>query len=99
MDNFDIICNQEIFDFVNLYRKQKLVTYAQKAGFLYFCNCDPAPLFSNAYLDGGLMILSRFPIVEHEFKPYRYGTLSDAMTHKGVLYAKIDVAGRILHLF
>lgn len=42
-------------------------------------------------LDGGLLTISRFPIVESEFKPYPYGMLSDALTYKGVLYCKIDI--------
>lgn len=37
--------------------------------------------------------------METEFRPYNYGVLSDAMTSKGCLYAKISINGRILHLF
>ena len=50
-------------------------------------------------IDGGLLVLSRFPIIETEFKTYNYGVLSDALSQKGVLYCKIDIHGRILHLF
>lgn len=34
-----------------------------------------------------------------EFRPYRYGVLADQISYKGVLYSKIEVRGRILHLF
>jgi hypothetical protein len=50
-------------------------------------------------IDGGLLVLSRFPIVEKEFRPFRYGVLSDDLSYKGVLYAKIVIAERVLHLF
>lgn len=58
------------------------------------------PIFSNYVTDSGLLILSRFPIIEQEFCPYPYGVASDSLSYKGVLYAKIAVTeGRILHLF
>ena len=61
----------------------------------------PAPsLFSGPFVDGGLVILSRFPIIEHDFEPYPYGVLSDGLSYKGILYAKILVRpGHVLHLF
>jgi len=61
---------------------------------------DPPGFFSGYATDGGLVILSRFPIVYSEFSPYPYGVLSDALSYKGVLYAKIQVgSGRIAHVF
>ena len=61
--------------------------------------CDPPSLFSSSPIDGGLLILSRFPIVKSEFRPFNYGIGSDALTLKGVLYALININGRYLHLF
>lgn len=71
-----------------------------KAGLMYHC-CTKGPSFlSNSFTDSGLLIMSRFPIVFSEFFTYSYGVLSDALSQKGVLYAKITVGGsRILHLF
>ena len=88
LDDFDIVCNQEVFSTMNS-RKQRLITYAQKAGFMYHCISDPPPFFSGYATDGGLVILSRFPIIESGFSPYPYGVLSDSLSYKGVLYAKI----------
>ncbi|TNV84966.1 hypothetical protein FGO68_gene15440 [Halteria grandinella] len=96
---FDIICFQEVFDFINKQRRQKLISYAEKAGYFYHRTSDPAPLFSSMLLDGGLLTISRFPIVESEFKPYPISMLSDALTYKGVLYCKIDIQGKFLHIF
>lgn len=97
---FDIVCCQELFSTLNS-RKQRLIAYAKKAGFIYHAVCDPPSLLSGYVTDGGLLILSRFPIVEAEFCPYPYGVLSDAISFKGVLYAKIAFSseGKILHLF
>lgn len=88
LEDFDIVCNQEVFSTLNS-RKQRLISYAQKAGFLYYATSDPPSFFSGYATDGGLVILSRFPIIECEFSPYPYGVLSDSLSYKGVLYAKI----------
>ena len=69
---FDIICNQEIFDWCNHHRRQTLITCAHHHGFPYYCHSPSAPLFGSAFIDGGLLILSRFPIVEQDFRPYKY---------------------------
>eukprot|EP00347_Sterkiella_histriomuscorum_P019255 403342346 len=99
LDDFDIICNQEVFDFFNYSRKERLISHAMKAGFINYAVAPPAPFFSEYSLSGGLVTFSRFPILETSFKPYRYGVLSDQISYKGVLYCKIDVAGAILHIF
>lgn len=56
---------------------------------MYHCVSDAPGFFSGYATDGGLTILSRFPIVYSEFDPYPYGVLSDSLSYKGVLYAKI----------
>ena len=99
LEDFDIVCNQEVFSTLNS-RKQRLITYAQRCGFLYYTSSDQPSLFSGYATDGGLVIMSRFPIIESDFCPYHYGVLSDSLSYKGVLYAKIQIGeGRILHLF
>lgn len=50
--------------------------------------------------DGGVVIVSRWPI-EHEYQ-LPFGALcrgSDCLADKGVLYARIDKAGRRIHVF
>lgn len=63
MDAFDIICFQEVFTMLNN-RKERLIAYGMKAGFKYYAVCDQPTLFSGYFTDGGLLILSRFPILE-----------------------------------
>ena len=98
LPDYDIMCLQEVFTTFNT-RKQRLISYAMKAGFQYHAQSEEPSLFSSFVTDGGLLILSRFPILEVEFRPFDYGVLADAISYKGVLYAKIEVEGRILHLF
>ena len=56
-------------------------------------------MLSEYFIDGGLVTLSRFPIIESDFMPYPLGVLSDQSAYKGVLYTKIDINGYIIHLF
>merc|ERR1711957_12877 len=59
-----------------------------------------SPSFLSKYMaDGGLVILSRFPIVSHSFNVFRYGVVSDSLAQKGLLYAKIKVRNAFLHVF
>ena len=68
-----------------------MIAYGKKCGFLYHAETEHPSLFSKFYTDSGLLILSRFPIVEQDFYRYPCGVLSDSVTDKGVLYAKIII--------
>lgn len=68
-------------------------------GFLYFKE-SAAPSFfcSCAVTDGGLLTISRFPIVESEFHEYNTpAVLSDHLSAKGALYTKIDLSAKLLN--
>jgi sphingomyelin phosphodiesterase len=62
---------------------------------------SPSPGILSGYLiDGGLLTISRFPITEQRFQPFRFGVLSDTLAMKGVLYTRIELEKeRTLHLF
>lgn len=62
------------------------------AGFHYIAEPPPHPW--HFLVDGGLMIVSRLPIVETDFYCYPNGIHADALAAKGVLYAKIDASSR-----
>ena len=72
-------------------RREWLVQAAKKAGFFYHADSPNPSLFSWYFGDGGLLILSRFEIVECEFQPFSYGVFLDAMTQRGTLYVKVKV--------
>ena len=63
---FDIMCLQEVYGLISGELKEIAIAYGQKAGFLYHATqplIHPSP--HAAYLcDSGLLILSRFPIVD-----------------------------------
>lgn len=100
-DNYDVICLQEIFGTWTS-RRRRLRAQVQKHGLLYStysrmprCFTTLPPKFS----DGGLLILSRFPIVETRFHLFTAGADVDKFAAKGVLYARLDVHGRHMHVF
>lgn len=98
LPNYDIICLQEVFGTYNS-RKLQLIRAATKNGMFFFLDLE-APSFYSKYLaDGGLLILSRFPIVKYATHYYSYGVVSDSLAKKGVLYAQIEIGNSKLHLF
>jgi len=95
---FDIICLQEMFAAYSG-RRNNLIKQAREAGFGY-CAASPKPdTFSVHMIDGGLLMLSRFPIVASEYKSFSSGIGSDYYVNKGVLYAKIAIGESRVHLF
>lgn len=92
--NYDIICLQEVFGLGTGELKEVAISYAQKAGFLYYAaQSEHCPLPGSAYFtDSGLLILSRFPVVEQDFQVFSVGLFSDSEVKRGSLYAKVEVA-------
>lgn len=95
---YDIICLQEMFGAFNS-RKQSLIRAATKSGFFFYVDTSSPSFLSKYMVDGGLMILSRFPIVSFSFTQYRYGVIADSLAQKGLLYAKVLIKDSFLHLF
>ena len=98
MQDYDIICFQETFTTLNT-RKQMLIEIGEASGFSYHARCQPPSLFTGKLTDSGLLILSRFPIVESEFQSYGIGVFSDGISNKGVLFARIKVKDQYLNVF
>mgnify|MGYP000950468032 CR=1 FL=1 len=71
-----------------------------KAGFLYIVQ-DDDPHFASSYIsDGGILIMSRFPIVSMSHHPFTYSQEMDGLVRRGCIYAKIEVKGsNHVHLF
>lgn len=96
--DFDIICFQEMFGSFHK-RKEQMIQNAAECGLFYHCE-SPLPSFFSKYLiDAGLLIVSRFPIVATHFEAFPHGALSDSLSGKGILYAKIKVEDMIIGLF
>ena len=98
LPRYDILCLQEVFGTLNS-RKERIIAAGKAAGLIYYAE-SPAPGFWSSYVtDGGLLILSRFPIVNTQFRPFGFGTFPDSLAKKGVLYTEIVISGHTVHLF
>ena len=98
LHNFDIICFQELFTTLND-RKHKMIQEGAKVGLKYYLASKVPSFFSKYLIDSGLLILSRFEIVENDTYEYYINVSGDAPSNKGILYAKIKVNGKYLFLF
>ncbi|GJD07298.1 Sphingomyelinase [Galdieria sulphuraria] len=89
----DIVCFQELFDaFCN--RREAFIEASKLLGFQYECflprNCFRIP---PRIIDGGVTILSKFPILYTNYIHYRHCVYStvDSFVGKGCLYARISL--------
>lgn len=98
MVKYDIICFQEAFDNFT-HRQFQLIELAGQAGFKYVTR-SPSPDLTGKYLiDGGLVVISKFPIESTEFYEFKRSIFSDSLTSKGVLHIKLGLPKGSLHLF
>ena len=99
LPHYDIVCFEEMFDTLT-HRRHSMLKMAQKAGFGYFVQSDPPSFGRSSLIDGGLLILSRYPIVESAFLSFRQGVTSDSLPDKGVLFARVQVSPQhVLNIF
>jgi hypothetical protein len=72
LQEFDVVALQETYGGFYSEIREKIISYATKAGFLHIVH-DDEPSFGSSYLtDGGLMILSRFPILTKSYLPFSW---------------------------
>lgn len=90
MDQFDVVALQEMFSSYNT-RVKKLFARARALGFVHQVKCVSPGSFSRFVADGGVVILSKFPIVETDAHIFKDCTHPDALAAKQVIYAKILV--------
>ena len=95
LENYDIICFQELFTTLND-RKHKMIQEGSRQGLKYYLTAKVPSFFSRYLIDSGLLILSRYRIIDHDFYEYYMNISGDAPSNKGVLYAKIEIKK---HLF
>uniref|UniRef100_K3XBZ0 sphingomyelin phosphodiesterase n=1 Tax=Globisporangium ultimum (strain ATCC 200006 / CBS 805.95 / DAOM BR144) TaxID=431595 RepID=K3XBZ0_GLOUD len=100
IQDFDIVILQEMFE-VGV-RQKRFLRDAERLGFHYHCGSVWPSLTDRYLIDGGLLILSRFPIVERDQHAYTVGSGSDGICSKGVLYARVQLSSDLadsLHVF
>ncbi len=72
---------------------------AVKKGLLHFADSPEPSFFSSQIVDGGLLTVSRHPILHSRFYDYSINVMADFISRKGVLYTQIKVGLQTLHLF
>lgn len=95
---FDIVCFQEMFKFFNN-RKHKLKKISFSEGFKYYAENDTPGFFEGFMMGGGLLTISKHPIVKKNFYGFKSCLSIDKISKKGVLYTKINAFGSKIHLF
>ena len=96
LNSYDIVCLQEMFGSFS-HRRSRLIKAAQDRGFHWSV---ANPRAKNFLVDGGLLILSKVRIVAHAHTIFKPGVMSDRLSAKGAIYAKLEPSpGVFVHLF
>jgi len=99
LEKYDIVCLQEMFSLAN-YRQQLLLTTAYEKGFHYYAKSVDPHWLSGKFIDAGLVILSKYPILATDGMIYLNGNQIDSWAAKQVIYAKIQVSPTFfVHVF
>uniref|UniRef100_A0A6B2L9E7 sphingomyelin phosphodiesterase n=1 Tax=Arcella intermedia TaxID=1963864 RepID=A0A6B2L9E7_9EUKA len=88
LNNYSVVALQELFSLGNT-RQQRLISYAKDHGFPYHLKSIPPPLLSRKFIDAGLLILSRYPIIRSGGHIFTSGNQIDFYAAKQILYAQI----------
>ena len=95
---FDVVLLQEMFELGG--RQGSLIHYARAHGLPYHAGPVRPKIASKQLIDSGLLILSRYPIVQRDFLRFTRKMGADGLCSKGALYAKLQVApDAYLHVF
>jgi endonuclease/exonuclease/phosphatase family metal-dependent hydrolase len=95
---YDVVVLQEVCGAFTL-RRRKLVQSARQLGFHFHVVPKAPHLFSKKTMDSGLVVLSRYPILACGHLTFSHAAYADQWMAKGALYAKIEYARTVLHVF
>lgn len=96
--HYDIVCMQEVFGSLSTRRKRLVQSAGQKAGLVYSYHSPGSGLRS--VVDGGCLVLSRYPIVESANVSFAPGINADWLARKGALYTRIQLRPDLcMHVF
>ncbi|KAI8588531.1 Endonuclease/exonuclease/phosphatase [Geranomyces variabilis] len=91
IDMFDIMAMSETFGTLTS-RRARLVDAAAARGMPYWAHGPERNWWRGKFVDSGLLVMSRYPIVKTDTIEYVVGEGPDAWAAKGILYAQIAVA-------
>jgi len=94
---YDVLSLQEVWD----PRYSAIEKHARANGMYVVGSSAPSMMryLTLRVFGGGLVILSKFPIVDTQELLFDRGSASDALVTKGVLYAKIQLGHSFVHVF
>ncbi|KAJ3152949.1 Sphingomyelin phosphodiesterase 2, neutral membrane (Neutral sphingomyelinase) [Geranomyces michiganensis] len=104
IDKFDIMAMSETFGTLTS-RRARLVDAAAARGMPYWAHGPERNWWRGKFVDSGLLVMSRYPIIKSDTIEYVVGTGPDSWAAKGILYTKIAVADAVtgktsyIHLF
>ena len=99
INNYDIILLQEFFTNLFFSKKKWLLNFCKKYKYNIIAKED-CGIFSGKLIDGGLVILSKYPIVK--VRNFNFGSKSfsyDRLAHKGFLNAIIKINNKKISLY
>eukprot|EP01029_Cantina_marsupialis_P003762 TRINITY_DN137_c1_g3_i2.p1 TRINITY_DN137_c1_g3~~TRINITY_DN137_c1_g3_i2.p1 ORF type:complete len:931 (+),score=211.07 TRINITY_DN137_c1_g3_i2:131-2923(+) len=97
--NFDVVCLQEMFATGSL-RQERLLHAFLNLGFRYFAR-SPTPRFRSPiqWVDGGLMIVSKYPITSSSFHCFDKCSGADRLANKGILHCSVKLGTSNINVF
>jgi len=97
LHSYDIVALQEVWD----PRYRAIEKYARLNNMHVVGSSAPSIFryISLRIFGGGLMIISKYPIVDTQEIIFDRGSQSDSFVTKGVLYAKVKVGSSYIHVF
>lgn len=99
LDPYDIVTMNESFHFGS-HVAENFVEIMKSKGFKYIVTSDQVPIFSHFIIDSGLMILSKYPIIQANSCTYSQGCSFDQFGAKGSIYARIKIGAKEhIHVF
>lgn len=101
LPNYDIVCLQEMFNLPLSTRRHEFIEDARSRGFQWHHASSRTHSLSPS-IDGGLLILSKLPIVRKDVLNFSSAAFADWYATKGVLYALVKVGPKephYIHLF
>lgn len=108
LPHYGIICLQEMFATFT-WRQHKLLNAAERCGYQHAAIGGAAPFIISdhhlslkiPFLDAGIVILSKYPMIETDALHYSAGVLIDSWAPKICLHSliRIPASGKYLHVF
>ena len=101
LPHYDVVCLQEMFNMPLSSRRKLFIDQARAYGFHWTHHSKRTHSLSPK-IDGGLLVLSKLPIVKSDILNFSSAAFADWYATKGVLYCLVQVgpkAGHFIHLF